>query len=635
MESTDLKNSVQNDEQFDNVETIEVPNVELNSDAVEETAVEIEKNELSNDDLSELKESDDKENDDELLSETISGKTEEEIIQIFTELLAKPYTESLRKEIELLKVSFYKTRKANYDKLKKEYVDINSTEEGFVFEGAENETKFKSLLADYRASRDEELKKAEAEKEANYKEKLQIIEELKELTNSSETMNVTFAAFKELQNRWKESGSVPKSHIKDLWENYHLQVEKFYDFVKINNELRDLDLKKNYEAKVTLCEDAENLLLVDSVINMFQSLQKLHDQWREIGPVSMEFKDQLWERFKSASTKINKLHQDHFDAIRNEQIKNYELKSKLCDEAETILNSEKPTHKDWEDASEKLIEIQKVWKTIGFAPKKENNLVYARFREICDKFFVQKGEYYDNLKNEMENNLKAKTLFCVQAEALSESDDWKASTEQILELQKNWKLIGAVPRKSFDPIWKRFRTACDKFFERKSAHFSSLDSKYEVNLEAKKQIIEKLRVFNIADDANSFETLKAIQKEWTEIGFVPMGQKDAIQKEYRELIDGLFVSLRAQGKDRKINRFKEKVSNFASSGRSMKGERERLTSKIDALKSDIILLENNIGFFAKSKNADAMINDVKAKINKAKEDIVVLKEQIKIIDSQE
>lgn len=631
MESTDLKNSVCNDEQFDNVEIADVSKVSSSVDFADEEAT----HEANNYGLSVDFLTDNENSVGVLTPEQLNGKTEEEIIDVFAELLTKAGSDNIRKDIELLKVAFYKTRKANFERLKKEYVEIHSTEDGFVFDGAENEVKFKSLFADYRASRDEDIKKQEAEKEANYKEKLKIIDELKELLNSSETLNMTFATFRDLQNRWKESGSVPKSHIKDLWESYHLQVENFYNFVKINNELRDLDLKKNYEIKLGLCEEAENLLLGGSVVQMFQSLQKLHDQWREVGPVSIEYKEQLWERFKSVSTKINKLHQDHFDAIRQEQLKNYEMKLNLCEEAEAILNAPRTLHKEWDDASEKLIEIQKIWKTLGFAPKRENNLVYARFRELCDKFFVQKGEYYETLKNDMENNLKAKTLLCVQAEAIAESEDWKNGTEQLLELQKNWKLIGAVPRKNFDLIWKRFRFACDKFFERKSAHFNTLDSKYEDNLKAKKQIIETLRSFDVNEHSDAFERLKVIQKEWTEAGFVPIKHKDTVQNEYRELIDGLFSSLRSQGKERKITRFKERVSAISESGRSMKGERERLISKIEALKSDITLLENNIGFFAKSKNADSLINDVRAKINKSKEDIIVLKEQVKIIDSKE
>lgn len=629
MEPTDVTCSVRTDEQFDNIEVLEISNDISENELPCEVKSEINNNE------SVIELTDKNRNNEPITLELLSDKSEEGIIAIFTEFLSKNSLDSLRKDIELLKTVFYKTRITNFENAKKEYINTHSTEEGFELDNSENEIKFKALLAEYRAMRDEETKKQDEEKESNYKEKIQIIEELKELSNSSETINITFAAFKELQKRWRNSGNVSKSHVKGLWENYHLQVENFYNFVKINNELRDLDLKKNYTAKLALVEEAENLSLGSSILNMFQSLQKLHEDWREIGPVSLEYKESLWERLKNASTKINKLHQDHFEAIRQEQLKNYEMKLKLCDEAQLVLDTPKTTHKEWVDASDKIIEIQKVWKTIGFAPKKENNIVYARFRDICDKFFAPKTEFYETMKNDMDNNLNAKMLLCTQAEAISEGSEWKKGTEQILELQKEWKLIGAVPRKNFDVIWKRFRTACDNFFERKATHFNSLDSKHEGNLNLKKQIIESLKSFYIEKHDDAFEVLKSIQKEWTEIGFVPMKNKDSIQKEYRELIDTLFETLRSQGKERRMSRFKERVSQNSDTGRSMKGEKERLLSKIDSLNSDILLLENNIGFFAKSKGAESLINDVNAKINKAKKDIIVYKEQIKIINLSE
>lgn len=568
-----------------------------------------------------------------LTVDQLQGKTEQEILAIFVDLVASKDVQNIRGDVELIKIAFYKSRRAAIESARKSYVEGNGSDEGFVFDGAELETQFKAIYADYRSKRDLYNAKLEEQKEQNYREKLAIIEELKELLNSSETLNQTFVTFKELQERWKESGNVSKNHVKELWESYHIQVENFYNFVKINKELRDLDLKKNLEAKISICESAEALLEEGSVVLMFQSLQKLHDQWREIGPVALEFKEQLWERFKSVSTKINKAHQDHFDAIKQEQLKNLELKSELCIQVENMLLVERTTRKEWDESSDKLIEIQSVWKTLGYAPKKDNNAIYARFREACDKFFSKKSEYYAEYKNELQNNLESKTLLCVQAEAILESGEWKKGTEELIALQKQWKEIGAVPRKSSDALWKRFREACDKFFEKKSSYYTGLDSKYEDNLAKKQQIIESLKSFEIGEHADSFEKLKAIQKEWTAIGFVPMKFKESVNTEYRTLIDALFAQLHNKGKERKITRFKEKIKE--GGGVSVDRERERLLRKIEAINNDIKLWENNIGFFSNSKNAQSLIDSVNAKIAKANEDIALIKEQIKILDTQE
>lgn len=635
METTGLSNSVQKPEQFDTAQSVEnnhVSNLQSSTDFSDEDSLleANENNDLGIDDLIS-----DSEPSATLTMELLQGKSDEQIVKIFEELLANKEVQNLRRDAELIKVAFYKTRRATIEAEKKSYVEANSTDEGFTIETSEQEAKLKELFAEYRSKRDAYTQKIEAQKESNYTEKLAIIEELKELVNSSETINHTFAAFRELQTRWKESGSVPKTHIKDLWENYNLQVENFYNFIKINKELRDLDLKKNYEIKLAICEDAEALLLESSVITMFHSLQKLHDAWRETGPVAPEYKELLWDRFKSISTKINKAHQDHFDAIKEEQANNLQLKTELCAQTKALIESPKKNRREWEAASDKLIEIQKVWKTIGFAPKKENNAIYAEFRTLCDNFFNLKGEFYSTFKNDMENNLNAKTLLCIQAEAISESEDWKEGTEQLLNLQKQWKETGPVPRKNADAIWKRFRVACDKFFNKKSEYFTNLDSKYFDNLNKKQEIIAKLKTFNTEDCKDPFEELKHIQKEWAEIGYVPIKFKDSIQTEYRTLIDKLFEGVESMGRTRKLDNFKRKVSKLKSSDsdRTIRNERDKLSSKIEYIKSDIALWENNIGFFTKSKNAQSMIDEVNLKITRAKKDIETLKNQISILDS--
>ena len=459
-----------------------------------------------------------------------------------------------------------------------------------------------------------------------------IIEELKELINSDETMHTTFARFRELQQHWKETGLVPQQHVKDLWETYNLHVENFYNFIRINNELRDLDLKKNYEIKLSLCEQAEELVLDNHVVEAFRKLQKLHDEWRETGPVAIEYKETLWERFKEASSRINKRHQEHFEALKNEQMKNLALKLELCEKTEAMLARPILSRKEWNKASEELLQIQRVWKTIGFAPKRDNNRIYERFRAACDKFFELKRDYYSGQKSEMEHNLALKQELCAEAEVIAMSEDWKHATDELISLQTRWKQVGPVARRHSDAIWKRFRAACDKFFERKAAHFSSVDSQHEENLKLKQALLEEMKAADVK--AGGFEAIKHFQQRWSQIGFVPIKFKDALQKEYKAIVDAMFATLRSSERDRSMSRFRERVSNMKG-GNQLRSERERLFNKVRQLEQDIALLENNIGFFSKSKNAETLIADVREKIERSKRDMAEAIEKIKLIDEQE
>jgi hypothetical protein len=568
------------------------------------------------------------------------SKTKTEIVDTFRQLLETRPVQSLRREAEAAKVAFYKAWKQEVEKHKKDFIAAGNPEEAFVPPTDSDEERLKELFSEYRKKRDAFLASSEEQKEANHKAKLLIIEELKALVNGSETLNQTFNTFRDLQNRWKEIGAVPQSAVKDLWDTYHLHVENFYDYVKINKELRDLDLKKNYETKIRLAEEAEALVLDPSPVASFHALQKLHEQWREAGPVANEYKESLWDRFREASSKINKRHQEYFEGIKDEQQRNLELKTSLCEQTEELLGFEYDSRKEWEAASEKLIEIQKLWKTIGFAPKKDNTKIYERFRAACDRFFEKKRAFYSQAKGEMDTNLQAKVTLCEQAEALAGSTEWKKATDQLIALQKQWKEIGPVSRKQSDTVWKRFRKACDAFFENKSKHFSETDTQYAENLAAKRALLEEIRQFEIGDREESFELLKDFQRRWGEIGFVPIREKDKLQAEYREVIDAHFAVLKGNDRDRKVERFREKVSTMksgASGGgnRSLRNERERLYNKVKQLEADIALLENNIGFFAKSKNAEGMIREVNNKITRAKEEMAVLIEKIKVIDQQE
>ena len=564
----------------------------------------------------------------------LAGKSKEELLAIFAKMLEERPVQSLRRDVEALKIAFYKLRRAESDAARRAFVEAGGAEGDFVSEPDPAELRFKDLFREYRRLRDEFVAGLEAAKEENLKIKLQIIEELKELASSDEMLNQTFNKFRELQHRWKETGVVPQQNVKDLWETYNLHVENFYNFIKINKELRDLDLKKNYEQKLALCEQAEALVLEPSIVEAFHKLQKLHDEWREIGPVANEYKEVLWNRFKEASSRINKQHQEFFENIKQEQLRNLELKSELCVKAEELAQQPLTSRKEWNKASEKLFEIQKVWKTIGFAPKKDNNAIYERFRNACDKFFEAKRTYYAGLKGEMEHNLQLKTELCEAAEALRDSEEWKKTTDELIALQAKWKQTGAVSRRYSDQIWKRFRAACDAFFERKSRHFAAVDDQYGENLRRKEALLEEMAAADIL--AGGFEMIRDFQRRWGEIGFVPIKQKEAIQKRYKEVVDKMFDTLRGSERDRSMDRFKEKVSSLKASGdRRLRTERDRLYNKVRQLEQDIALLENNIGFFSKSKNAEAMIAEVRAKIERAKQEMQAAIEKVKLIDQEE
>ena len=557
----------------------------------------------------------------------LAGKSKEELLAIFAKMLEERPVQSLRRDVEALKIAFYKLRRAESDAARRAFVEAGGAEGDFVSEPDPAELRFKDLFREYRRLRDEFVAGLEAAKEENLKIKLQIIEELKELASSDEMLNQTFNKFRELQHRWKETGVVPQQNVKDLWETYNLHVENFYNFIKINKELRDLDLKKNYEQKLALCEQAEALVLEPSIVEAFHKLQKLHDEWREIGPVANEYKEVLWSR-------INKQHQEFFENIKQEQLRNLELKSELCVKAEELAQQPLTSRKEWNKASEKLFEIQKVWKTIGFAPKKDNNAIYERFRNACDKFFEAKRTYYAGLKGEMEHNLQLKTELCEAAEALRDSEEWKKTTDELIALQAKWKQTGAVSRRYSDQIWKRFRAACDAFFERKSRHFAAVDDQYGENLRRKEALLEEMAAADIL--AGGFEMIRDFQRRWGEIGFVPIKQKEAIQKRYKEVVDKMFDTLRSSERDRSMDRFKEKVSSLKATGdRRLRTERDRLYNKVRQLEQDIALLENNIGFFSKSKNAEAMIAEVRAKIERAKQEMQAAIEKVKLIDQEE
>lgn len=563
-----------------------------------------------------------------------SLSTEELCAQLASDIESLSIAE-LKDRVEAIKVVFYKKIKSADEALRSEFVAAGGVAEEFKAEVTAEEERFKALLSLYRDNRNKFNAQTEEQKEANYKAKLALIEELKTLVDSTETMGATFAQFKDIQAKWREIGNVPLGVTKDLWETYHHHTENFYNFVKINRELRDLDLKRNYEAKCAICERAEALVELQSPITAFSELQKLHDEYREAGPVDAEFKEALWERFKLASSKINKRHQEHYDKIREEQEKNLANKAVLCEKAEALIEETPATVTEWNEKQTVITDLQKEWKTIGFAPKKDNNAIYERFCAACDKFFAGKREFFAGLKDEMNTNLEAKRALCVAAEELAESEDWKVATDKLIELQKEWKAAGSVSRKYSDQLWKRFRGACDKFFERKSAHFKESDNKYNDNLAAKRAIIDELKALEGSEEL-TFDVLKEIMHRYGSVGFVPIRKKEALAVEFKAACDTLFDMLRAREGSERIERYRRRAGEAKSAGgnNAMGGEREKLASRLKALQNELKVLENNIGFFSsnnKGKNSNPFVVEVERKIEKTKNDIAEVIEKINIL----
>lgn len=568
-----------------------------------------------------------------------SNLTKDELVQTLKNLINNRPVQKIRQKVESLKSIFYRKHKAEIEKFRKDFIDAGGDPEQFTVAEDNAEMQFKELLKQYRAKRVQYNNQLEEQKQHNLEQKLKVIEKIKDLVNSTDAVGKVYQEFRELQKQFLEIGPVPQAQLNDMWNNYHHHVQAFYDFVKISKELRDLDFKKNLEAKINLCEQAEELLLEPSVVNAFKKLQKLHEQWREVGPVPRENQNEIWERFKEATTKINKKHQEHFENIKEQQKKNLEAKVELCEKAEELAAQNPSSIKEWNKLSKDLIELQKIWKTIGFATKKENNKVFERFRNACDTFFNKKRDFFKEIKEVQQSNLQLKTELCLQAESLKVSTDWKKTTEDLINLQKRWKQIGPVPRKQSDEIWKRFRAACDYFFEQKSKHFASVDNSYERNLKAKEELIAEVEGFEFGKNMEeNLNALKEFQRRWTEIGFVPIKVKDEIQKRFRAAIKKHFDKLNDFEGQNKLMRFQTRLEEAKANPRTMsklRQDRERMFNRMRQLENDLTVWENNIGFFAKTKNAEAMIEEVKRKIEKAKEEIAELSEKIKLIDKLE
>ena len=572
----------------------------------------------------------------EATANAVGKLSKEEILEKLTGLV-NAAAEATRNEVESLKQAFYKIHRAEVEELKKAFLENEGEEKDFVVPEDEDENKLKELLAIYREKRATILAEEERVKAANYALKLQLIDQLKVLTESQDDFNKLYNDFKDIQQRWKEVKAVPQEHANELWKNYQTYTEKFYDIIKINNQFRDYDFKKNLEMKTALCETVEKLQTEPDVVSAFHQLQKLHQQWREIGPVAKELREELWTRFKAASTVINKRHQEHFESLKSKEQENLIAKTAICEEIENINFEALKTFKDWEDKNKEVIALQEKWKTIGFAPKKSNIKIFERFRAACDVYFNKKSTFYKSIKEDMEKNLELKKALCEKAEALKDSTEWKSTTEKMIALQKEWKTIGSVARKHSDAVWKRFISACDYFFEQKNKNVSSQKNVEQTNLTAKKELIEKINNLDKALSVDeSMAELKAMMAEWNAVGHVPFKEKDKIYKEYHEAVDSQFDRLKIDQSDRKMQSFRSNLSDMAGGERGkgkLYGEREKLMRMFERMKNELQTYENNIGFLSiSSKGGGGLVKEMERKIEKLKDEMALIIKKIDAID---
>lgn len=581
---------------------------------------------------------DDDENEEVETDYDFSALNKLELIEILEETVQDADVVKIKDKVVAIKSNFLRICKEERDKEMEQFILDGGDKENYEHVEDPLEVRFKAAFNIFRDNKLKYNEAVEEQKVVNLQQKNAILEELKQLINSEETLKKTYDEFRSLQDRWKEIGQVPATEITNLWNNYHFLVEKFYDKVKINRELRDLDLKKNLEAKIELCEKTEELLLEKSVVKAFKLLQKYHDEWKEIGPVPQEKKDEIWERFKNTTDKINQVRREHYSKIQEEQQGNYDAKAAICEKIEELLNDNINSIGAWQKKSNDVNELFKLWKTIGPAQKKLNDEIWARFKGSMDAFFANKKEFFSRLKEQQLENYNRKLQLCVEAEALADSKEWKKATDRIKKLQEEWKKIGPVPKRHSDKIWKRFRSACDAFFTSKSEHFSGIKGVEEENLRLKRELLERIKAYEIkAERSENMEAIKAFQREWMAIGYVPMKFKDATQDEYRKSIDALFDKMKFNENEISTAQYRNMVEGMKDDPESrdkVRRERNILTNKITKLREEISVLENNIGFFSGSKQSEIMRAEYEKKINRAKNDVKVLEAKLKILNEQ-
>lgn len=560
--------------------------------------------------------------------------TKEEVLLRLKEV-AQDAENANKQELDGLKQTFYKIHNAEIEAAKKTFVENGGAEEKFIAQPSGVEEEFKSLMAAIKEKRSALAAEIEKQKEENLQVKLSIIEELKELVESPDDANKSYNEFKKLQQQWNEVKLVPQAKVNELWKNYQLHVEKFYDILKLNNEFREYDFKKNLEIKTHLCEAAEKLADEQDVVSAFHQLQKLHQEFRDTGPVAKELRDEIWNRFKAASTAVNRRHQQHFEALKETEQHNLDQKTVICEIVEAIEFDQLKTFAAWETKTQEVIALQNKWKTIGFAPQKMNVKIFERFRKACDEFFKKKGEFFKLLKEGMNANLEKKKALCEKAESLKDSTEWKETAEILTKLQKEWKTIGPVSKKYSDAVWKRFITACDYFFEQKGKATSSQRSVEQENLEKKKAIIARLTAIDETTDADeASKEVRELMKEWNGIGHVPFKEKDRLYKQYHGLIDQLFDRFNISASNKKLSNFKSSIGNIQSGGsQSLYREREKLVRTYENMKNELQTYENNLGFLTtSSKKGNSLLTEINRKVEKLKSDLELVLQKIKVID---
>ena len=605
----------------------------------EETATQQE-NAVAADETSQVNET--TETAEEAAESTVAAAEERKVYQSKKEVLERvkeiAHAEEVpqKDEVEYLKTTFYKLHIAEREEQQKAYLEAGGDPNTYVVTPDEDEEAFKAEMGIIKERRQQQFREQEAEKEENLKKKLDIIEKLKAMVTSPEEASKTYQEFKALQQEWKEIKNVPAERANELWRNYQLYVEQFYDLLKLNSEARELDFKKNLEAKTHLCEAAEKLAEEEDVISAFHQLQKLHQEYREIGPVAKELREEIWQRFKAASTVINKRHQQHFEDLRAREEENLTKKTALCEKVEAICAEENKNSADWERHTKEIIEIQAEWKTIGFAPQKMNVKIFERFRAACDTFFANKAEHFRTMKDTFRENVEKKRALIEKAKALQDSTEWRSTSDKLIALQKEWKTIGMVPKKLGDQLWEEFLGACNKFFEARNAQGADQRNEERQNLEKKLDVIERLK--KAAEEAGDElqATVQQLVEEYNSIGHVPFREKDKLYKQYHEVLDKLYKEMNVNVAKRRLNKFKDNLKQVAERGeQALDSERARLMRQYEAIKQEVQTYENNIGFLsAASKKGNTLIDEMNRKVQKLKDDMQLVREKIKAIDSE-
>ena len=570
-----------------------------------------------------------------------SALSREEIVFAMEELIADEKAIQFRQKAGKLKIAFRELAKHEKDSLLASFLAEGGERDQFVMEPDELAIRFEAALAVYRDKKQKQIEEQEEVKKQNLQKKLEMLERIKELINSEEPLKKTYDEFRGIQDRWREIGNVPKGEISNLWQSYHFLVEKFFDKVKINNELRDLDMKKNLEKKIELCEKAEELLLEVSVLKSFKLLQRYHQEWKEIGAVPNDKKDELWERFRAATEKINERRREYYEQLHSEQENNFAAKRALCEKMEEVMAALPESINDWQNTNDEVNELMKMWRSLGPAPRQNNDEIWKRFKGLVDEFFNQKKNHLTSVKDEQVNNYNLKLDICQQAEALKDSTEWKETTDELIRLQQEWKKVGPVPRRHADKIWKRFRGACDEFFTKKQAHFASQKDSEEENLKIKEGLIERIRTMEIgANREENLNTLKEIQREFIETGHVPFRKKNDIQAAFREAINQKLDQLKVNyaeisggyGRPPRQQNYRNDGDRYQQQQQGGNKERTFVMQKIQKLKADVALWENNLGFLANSAAAAVLRSEFDKKIQRTKDEIALLEAKLRTIE---